>query len=81
MTVLSKLNYQADFGDFDVYVDEDRAYALKKYHPEVAAVSEEYTLTGQDMKTLLFECQKINATTDSAEKEDHRSFIEREILV
>lgn len=77
---MSKLNYQADFGDFDVYVDEARAYALKKYHPEVTAVSEEYTLSGQDMKTLLFECQKVNELHDLNEKADHQAFIEREIL-
>ncbi|GBG94106.1 hypothetical protein LFYK43_05650 [Ligilactobacillus salitolerans] len=77
---MSKLNYQANFGDFDVYVDENNAYALKKYHPEVAGVSEEYTLSGQDMKTLLFECQKINESTDSQEKEEHKEFIVREIL-
>ncbi|MCI1954209.1 MAG: hypothetical protein LKJ37_04410 [Ligilactobacillus acidipiscis] len=78
---MNKLNYQANFGDFDVYVDEDNACALKKYHPGVAEVGEAYTLSGQDMKTLLFECQKINELKDQTEKKEHCEFVEREILV
>ncbi len=78
---MSELTYQANLGDFDVYVDENKAYALKKYHPEIVGVNEEYTLSGQDMKTLLFECQRINQVSDPTDKEERKEFIQREILV
>lgn len=78
---MTKMNYLADFGDFDVYVDEANACALKKYHPEVTGVGEAYTLSAQDMKTLLFECKKINELKSQTEKKERRAFIEREILV
>ncbi|GEN47437.1 hypothetical protein [Ligilactobacillus pobuzihii] len=78
---MNNLKYQANFGDFDVYVDENNACALKKYHPEVAAVGEAYTLSGQDLKTLLFECHKVNEVENQTERNEHKMFVEREILV